>query len=290
MAPVGILILMLTGLGPLLAWRNTSWRSLWINARLPLVACVVAGAAAFQIAGGTTLEWTLNRIMAIITFGIAAFVITGVMEEWLKAAVARRKYSGEILIVAIILVLFQNKRRFLGYMVHISLAILFSGFAGLAFGTEGRLILRPGEAEAFAGYTIHVENYEEKGEPAGARVPLYGTRMVTIAVYRDNVLIGRDTTEIRTYPMYNFREGRYSDTQNTSEPAIISKPFQDIYLQLGGDEKGRLVMQVWINPLVRWVWSGFAFFVAMGLLLLLPIGEGRFLFYKKFRILPEAQS
>jgi len=253
------------------------------NARIPVAAGLSVGTFAFFIVGGFSAEWNPSRIMAIITFGIAAFVIAGVCEEWLKAALARRGYTGENLIVALILVLFQNKRRFLGYMVHIALAILFSGFSGLAFGTEGRLILLPGEAQGFAGYTIHVEKYEEKAMPENSRVPLYGTRLVTLGIYHNNKLLGRDTTEIRTYPMYNFREGRFSDSQNTSEPAIISTTMTDVYLQLGGDEKGKLVLQVWINPLVRWVWAGFAFFVGMGLLLLLPIGEKRFLGFGSFR-------
>lgn len=292
MAPMGILILFLTGLGPLLAWRSTSWHSLLKNLRLPVLAAVLAAGVSFLIVGGTATEWNGSKVMAIITFATAAFVVAGVLEEWLRAALSRRTYSGENLPLAIILVLFQNKRRFLGYMVHISLAILFSGFAGLAFGTEGRLMLSPGEAQYFAGYTIHVENYEEKGQPEGARIPLYGTRMVTVAVYRDNTLVGRDTTEIRTYPMYNFREGRYSDTQNTSEPAIISKFNADVYLQLGGDEKGKLVIQVWLNPLVRWVWGGFAFFGLMGLLLLLPVGEKKFIGFGslKFSLIPRSRT
>jgi cytochrome c-type biogenesis protein CcmF len=292
MAPMGIVILFLTGLGPLLAWRHTSVSALLKNTRIPAIAGIIVGASAFFIAGGFAADWNSSRVMAIITFGVAAFVVAGVFEEWLTAAFARRNYSRENIPLSMLLVLFQNKRRFLGYMVHIALAILFSGFSGLAFGTEGRLIMRPGEAQAFAGYTIHVENYEEKAMPENARVPLYGTRIVTLGIYRDNKLIGRDTTEIRTYPMYNFREGKFSDSQNTSEPAIISTPLTDIYLQLGGDEKGRLVMQVWINPLVRWVWAGFAFFVGMGLLLLLPIGEKKFLGIGAFRwsIIPSNQA
>ncbi len=292
MAPMGILILFLTGLGPLLAWRSTSLSSLARNLRLPVASAALVAIAAYWIVGGSSADWNTSKTLAIVTFATAAFVIAGVLEEWLRAALSRRAYSGENLPLAVILVLFQNKRRFLGYMVHISLAILFSGFAGLAFGTEGRLMLAAGEAQEFAGYTIHVEKYEEKGQPEGARIPLYGTRMVTVAVYRDNTLIGRDTTEIRTYPMYNFREGRYSDTQNTSEPAIISKPNADVYLQLGGDEKGKLVIQVWLNPLVRWVWAGFAFFGFMGLLLLLPIGEKKFvgLGAFKFPLIPKART
>lgn len=282
MGPMGIAILFLTGLGPLLAWRVTSWATLLKNARYPAAAAIAVGTFAFLVVGGLTAEWNTSRVLAIVTYGVSAFVITGVVEEWLRAAFSRMRYTGERFVPGLVLVLFQNKRRFLGYMVHISLAILFSGFAGLAFATESRLMLRPGEVESFAGYSIHLENYEEITEPRDSRVPLYGTRKVTLAVYRNNKLVGRDTTEIRTYPMYNFREGRHSDSQNTSEPAIISTFLTDIYLQLGGDEKGRLVLQIWINPLVRWVWSGFAFFVAMGLLLLLPIGEKKFLGFGKF--------
>jgi len=294
MGPMGIVILFLTGLGPLLAWRVTTWSTLARNARYPFVALLITGTFAFFIVGGINAQWNSARIMAIITFAIAAFVIAGALEEWLRAALSRFRYTREFFLVALAMTLLQNKRRFLGYMVHIALAILFSGFAGLAFGTEARLILNPGEAQSFAGYTIHVENYEEKmihtdtGNKAD-RAPLYGTRMVTIAVYRDNRLIGRDTTEIRTYPMYNSREGGYTDSQNTSEPAIISTFLTDVYVQLGGDEKGKLVMQLWINPLVRWVWAGFAFFVVMGLVLLLPIGEGKVfkLGWLRFSVTPE---
>lgn len=276
MAPMGILILFLTGLGPLLAWRVTTVRSLLLNARIPFVAGVMTALLAYLLAQRGN-EWTALRVMAILTFGIAAFVIAGVLEEWIRAAAARWRYTGENFFTASLLVLFQNKRRFLGYMVHIALAILFSGFSGLAFATEGRLMLNAGEAQSFGKYTIHVEKYEEKAMPEGSQIPLYGTRMVTLGVYRDNVLLGRDTTEIRTYPMYNFKSGSFSDSQNTSEPAIISTALADVYLQLGGDEKGRLILQIWVNPLVKWVWGGFGFFIAMGLLLLLPIGERKFL-------------
>jgi len=289
MGPMGIAILLLTGIGPLLAWRVTTVSSLLKNARLPLLAAAIAGIGSWLITKQFVVEWNSARIMAITTFAVSAFVIAGVLEEWLRAALSRVRYTQEFFLIGMLMTLFQNKRRFLGYMVHVSLAILFAGFAGLAFGTEGRLILNPGEAQTFAGYTVHVENYEEKGMPEGAKVPLYGTRMVTLGIYRDNKLIGRDTTEIRTYPMYNFREGRYSDSQNTSEPAIISTAFTDVYLQLGGDEKGRLVLQMWINPLVKWVWAGFGFFIAMGLLLLLPIGEKKILSlgWLKLRVAPE---
>ncbi|MCX7633589.1 MAG: heme lyase CcmF/NrfE family subunit [Turneriella sp.] len=274
MAPLGILILFLTGLGPLLSWRRTEPRVLWRNLRLPLACAVVAIILAWFLLR-SRIGGSVPQFLAITTFGVAAFVVAGVLAEWLAAAYAQYRFNQENFALAMLVVLFRNKRRFLGYMVHVALAILFCGFAGLAFAEETRLLLRPGEAESFGEYTIHVENYRETLMPQEATTPLYATRMVSLAVYKRNRLIGRDTTEIRSYPMYNFREGNY-DRQNTSEPAIISTWFADIYLQLGGEEAGRLVLQLWINPLVRWVWAGFAFFVVMGLLLLLPVGEKKF--------------
>ncbi|HRP68695.1 MAG TPA: cytochrome c-type biogenesis CcmF C-terminal domain-containing protein, partial [Turneriella sp.] len=79
MAPMGIIILYLTGLGPLLAWRVTKLKVLFKNLRLPALMAFVAAVLSFFIAGGAALEWNAARIMAIITFAGAAFVVTGVL-------------------------------------------------------------------------------------------------------------------------------------------------------------------------------------------------------------------
>ncbi|MCB1200084.1 MAG: heme lyase CcmF/NrfE family subunit [Leptospiraceae bacterium] len=275
--PQGLLILFLTGAGPLLTWRSTSAATLRKNFLLPsmvfLVIALSYTAARFGMGAKT---WDDFHFYAGLTFSLAGFVIVGVVEEFIRAARARKSVTREPAFIAFILTLFQNKRRYLGYMVHISLAILFTGFAGKSFGNETRLTLAQGEGQHFEGYYIEMAKLEDKQFPEYARVPLYLTKMATMRFWQNNQLLGQDTSEIRTYPMFSLSSGRYDDTQTTSEPSIVSTPYADLYVQIGGtdDETGRMIVQVWVNPLVFWVWFGFGFFVISSLLLLLPIGEG----------------
>ena len=283
-APLGIIILFLTGAGPLLAWKSTSNISLKKNFKLPLIVFFVILSFCFSYQYYTSIQenkiytFELNIIYAYIIFSLVGFVFTGVFEELSKVIKIRKEYSKEPLWLASIIAILQNKRRYVGYFVHISLAILFMGFAGKAFNHEIKITLKEGEAEYFQGYLISlskIEYLEYKNEDQ--KVPLYVTKKATIEVYKNNHLLGSDTTEIRTYPMYNLKTQKYDDQQPTSEPCIIMDKLDDIYLQLGGknEDDNSFVFQIWINPLVRLVWFGFALFIASGLLLLLPFGEGK---------------
>ena len=215
---------------------------------------------------------------AYIIFGLSALVFVSSLEELIKIIKIRREHSGESILLASCLAILQNKRRYVGYLVHISLAIMFIGFAGKAFNHETKLALKQGEAEEFQGYLIKLDKIEDLQYSNGEnKAPLYVSKKATISVYKNNVLLGRDSTEIRNYPMYNLRTQEYDDQQPTSEPCIIADGIDDVYLQLGGssEDTHSLIFQVWINPLVRMVWIGFAFFIFSGLLLLLPFGEGK---------------
>ena len=83
--------------------------------------------------------------------------------------------------------------------------------------------------------------------------------------------------------MYNLQTQRYDDDQTTSEPAIVPYFLDDLYIQFGGiiEDENRLILQIWINPLVRVVWIGFGFFILSGLVLLIPIGEKRKTIHRK---------
>lgn len=276
MTPLGLMILFLTGTGPLLAWRETSWQTLKRNFRLPLwffgITFVLSIAGLLYV--NKTFNLELSHFYAVLAFSLSAFVTVGVLEEWYKATHKRKEYYKENWLKAFVSVLFQNKRRYLGYMAHVGLAILFVGFAGKAFTKEKRIELAIGEAENVAGYLIFLENVESLQVGKKNQIHYFTTK-ATISVYQKNSFIGRDTTEIRQYPMFSLATLSYSDPpQTTSEPAIITKFKADVYVQLGGiNDKGRYILQVWINPLVFWVWFGFGFFVFATLLLLLPIGE-----------------
>ncbi len=290
MTPIGLAILFLTGAGPLLAWRKTASRTLIKNFRLPLLIALLAFAAYLAFRWGSDEL----KILAGISFSLAAFVIVGISEEFIRAGLNRKSYTGEFFLTAIFLTLFQNKRRYLGYVVHLGLAIIFIGFTGKAFTSEAKITLRPGEVEAFGPYNIELASFKNESYPPGSgqtSVPLYMTQILTINVYEDNVLRGSDTTEVRTYPMFNPRTNRYDDTQTTSEPAILPAMYDDVYIQYGGtDKNGKMVLQIWINPLVSWVWLGFLIMVISGIVLLLPIGEKRTMKIGSFEFQVRPQS
>ena len=83
---------------------------------------------------------------------------------------------------------------------------------------------------------------------------------------------------MRNYPVYDPASGTYTGQQPTSEPGIVADGFDDVYFQFAGidsTDKNRIILQVWINPLVGWVWFGFIFYTVFIVFLLLPIGEGK---------------
>jgi len=288
MAPMGLVLLFLTGAGPLLAWRTTSAQTLWKNFRLPVasfvITLVIYSVYHLVLDGkkAADISW-----MGGISFSLSAFLVTGVLEEYIRTLLTRKRFTGESLIPAMILVLFQNKRRYLGYAVHLGLALMYIGFTGKAFTYEGRLTMKPGVTEYFQGYMIEVEKAGQFAVPEGARVPRYITSMVWMKVYDGKKLLGEDTTEVRSYPIFNLSTGKYDRNQETSEPAIITTASKDIYLQYAGmDEEENLILQVWINPLVNWVWGGFIWYNFFLIFLLLPIGEKKelSLLGKKYQI------
>jgi cytochrome c-type biogenesis protein CcmF len=234
------------------------------------------------------------HFQAGLAFALSAFVVTGVVEEFIRTAITRVRITKESFLLGFVLMFFQNKRRYLGYTVHIGLAFLFIGFAGKAFTKETKLLLKKGEAEYFQGYLIEAGEFLQTVYPPEAMrdnkvIPMYTGQSVRVNVYKNEKLIRSDSTEIRNYFIYNISTGKYDGEQPTSEPAIMPTLFEDIYVQFGGiDESGNLVLQVWINPLVGWVWFGFWFYNAFLMILLLPIGEKRniSLFGKEYSTAP----
>ena len=279
MLPLGLVILFLTGAGPLLSWRRTSKEALIRNFRLPVFIFLATSLCyALWIFFQEEFEVTKPIVLAGLTFSLAAFVLTGIFEEFYKMTRSRIQYTKENFLLGFLRGLFQNKRRYIGYLVHVSMAILFVGFSGNAFSKETKITLREGESELFANFLFHVNSFETvqyRGDQNSP--PLYVSKKVNMVVYKNNLLLGKDFTEIRSYPMYNLQTQVYDDAQTTSEPAIVPYFLDDLYIQFGGivEDGNRLILQVWINPLVRVVWLGFSFFILSGLILLIPIGEKR---------------
>ncbi|HKG36823.1 MAG TPA: cytochrome c-type biogenesis CcmF C-terminal domain-containing protein, partial [Solirubrobacterales bacterium] len=150
--PVAVLLVLFTGVGPLLAWRRVSWGSARRVFLWPLVAAGVAlaGLAAFTDAVGDA--W------ALAVFVLAAFTLVALGQELWRGAAARRQLSGGSVPGSVLAVAARNRRRYGGYVVHAGLVLLLVGIAASSsFQTNRDVSLRPGESAEVGGYRLTYE-------------------------------------------------------------------------------------------------------------------------------------
>jgi cytochrome c-type biogenesis protein CcmF len=150
--PLAILLVLFTGIGPLLAWRRISWDS---ARRVFLVPLSVAAAVALAL---LALSDAWSDPWALALFVFAAFALTGLAQEFWRGARARRSLRGGTMPAALLAVVSRNRRRYGGYIVHIGIAVLLIGIAASSsFQTNRDLRLRPGESAVVDGRTVTYE-------------------------------------------------------------------------------------------------------------------------------------
>ncbi len=150
--PLAILLVLFTGIGPLLAWRRVSWASAKRIFLVPLVAALVAAVllALFTDAAGEPWAFAL--------FVFAAFALTGLAQEFWRGAAARRSLSGGSMPAALVAIVSRNRRRYGGYIVHVGIVVLLIGIAASSsFQTNRDVELRPGESASVNGRTVTYE-------------------------------------------------------------------------------------------------------------------------------------
>jgi cytochrome c-type biogenesis protein CcmF len=261
--PVALLLFLLMGIGPLIAWRRASTPNLRRQFAVPVTAGIFM--LLILLVAGMRDFWPLTTVT------LGAFVTGTVVQEFARGARARHRQYGEPTIWAVVQLLARNRRRYGGYVVHLGIVLLFVAFAGMAFKTETQATLRPGESATLRSADGHSYTFTHLG------VSQYNTlnRQVTAAlldVRRDGKAIGRLRTEKR----------QHVDAlgNNTFEPStavgIMSGLRVDLYVVLAGLVNGteQAVFRFTINPLVWWVWFGGLVVVIGGLIVLWPGGAG----------------
>ena len=259
--PLGLGLLMMTGIGPLIAWRRASVPNLRRQFAVPVTTGVFV-LLILLVAG-------MRDVGALMAFSIGGFVLATVSQEFARGARARHRQYGEPVWLALVQLLARNRRRYGGYIVHVAMVLLFVAFAGMAFKTETQATLRPGESATLQGPDGHVYTFTHLG------VSQYNAlnREITAAlvdVKRDGKPIGRLRTEKRQHV---DALGRPTFEPST-EVGIMSGLRADLYVVLAGLVNGteQAVFRFTINPLVWWVWFGGFVLVIGGLIVLWPGG------------------
>jgi cytochrome c-type biogenesis protein CcmF len=146
--PLVLVLVLLSGIGPVIAWRRATWR----NVRRSFAVPVAAGVAALVACVGFGLtESPLSTVM----FCGAAFVLGTVGQEFWRGTLARRAMSGEPVPLAVVSLVRRNRRRYGGYLVHLGVAVLFVGIAASsAFQDEKDVRLSPGQSTTLGDYDV----------------------------------------------------------------------------------------------------------------------------------------
>jgi len=146
--PLALLLVLLSGIGPVIAWRRATLASARRNFIVPtgVALATLLALLASGVAGSPA---------AIAMFCCAAFVFGSVGQEFFRGTRARRAMAGESLPVALLSLVRRNRRRYGGYVVHIGIAVLFIGVAASSsFQHASELSLSPGQSTRVGAYTV----------------------------------------------------------------------------------------------------------------------------------------
>lgn len=176
-APLAILLVLFTGIGPLLAWRRVSAGAAWRLVRAPLVVAVAATVAV------AALTDALSEPAALVLFAFAFFALAALAAEFWRAAEAQRALSGGGgRLAALTRVVGRNRRRYGGYITHAGFALLLIAIAASSsFQTSADLRLMPGESGEVGDYTVTYVEPTSSIDPAEQRL----TFGAVLAVKRD---------------------------------------------------------------------------------------------------------
>jgi cytochrome c-type biogenesis protein CcmF len=253
--PLGLLILWLTGIGPLLAYRKTSTGSLRKNFTMPTILGLIAGPLFFAFAqmvmGRAPGMWALLSVM------LSVFVLSTIFQEFHKGASTRMRQYHENYLRAVLNLTRRNNRRYGGYVVHLGIVLIFIGITGQAFTREVRGVVGVGESFDLGPYSVMLEDFRSHDND------LFEGTQIDLIVARNNRAIYRLSPEKRFYK---------ASEQPASEVAIARQLDHDLYLVFAGvNEAGdKAVVQAYLNPLVAWLWIGGVVIILGTLVCLLP--------------------
>jgi cytochrome c-type biogenesis protein CcmF len=257
--PIGLFLLFLTGIGPLLAWRSTSLRSIRRNFILPGIAMGVALVVLLLIgvrpwAAGDDWQSTL---FSLVTFTLAAGVITAITAEFLRGASVVRTQTGKNLLGATVLLVRRNTRRYGGYIVHFGIVVMFIGIAGGAFNQSHEQEMGSGDSMKLGPYTVVCETYTQDSNRN------FDTEYALLDVFKGGKKIMQLAPERRFY--------QASQTTSTMV-ALHSTLESDLYVIYEGrnPDSDQPIIKVFLNPLMKWIWIGVLIVVAGTFLALVP--------------------
>jgi cytochrome c-type biogenesis protein CcmF len=223
--PLALILVLLSGVGPVIAWRRATLANARRNFLVPVV-CALVTLVALLVIGAPTF---VPKPLATAMFCCAAFVFGSVGQEFVRGARVRRAIAGEPAPLALLALVRRNRRRYGGYVVHIGIAVLFVGVAASSsFEHANELSMSPGQSARVGAYRVRYVR------PTATITPKYDTAhtgsTLSLGAVLDVAKNGRHVTTLEP------SEGFYASdeaSQGTVSSLIGGQPVSHIAMNVG---------------------------------------------------------
>jgi cytochrome c-type biogenesis protein CcmF len=264
--PLGILLLGLTGIGPLIAWRKASASNLRRQFFFPVLLGVLTTAV--------ILGAGIRNFYVTVSLGLAGFVLGTLLQEFYRGTRARHNMYQESYPYALARLIGRNRRRYGGYIVHLGILTYFVAFCGYAFKTDKEATLKPGESVTVQSPFGHEYTLTHLGVSQNEALNRIAST-ATLDVVKDGRKVGYLTSQKR---QHFSQSGDISTRRPTFEPStevgIRSDLQEDLYVVYAGSVDGteEAVYRITVIPLVWWLWFGGGVLALGGLITMWPGG------------------
>jgi cytochrome c-type biogenesis protein CcmF len=247
--PLFLILVLLTGICPLIGWRKASATNLKRNFLRP---ALTAG-----FSGVVMALFGITQPYALLAFVLSAFVGATIVQEYITAILSRKKLTGESSAGAAFKLLWKMRRRYGGHIVHFGLAMVVIGIAASsAYKLEKQATLRQGQSISIGDFKLKYEGFR-KYEKYNRTI-----YAASLDIYRDGEWIDEIDAERRYY---------INAKQPTTEVALRSTLTEDLYVTMPGiGENNEITLKVAVNPLLIWIWFGSFLMVIGGILAIIP--------------------
>ena len=234
-APLAIALLLLMGIGPAIAWRRATAKHLLRSFGAPSAFGLASGALAFALG--------MHSLSAVLVVSFSAFAVYSMADEFHRGAVARRTMVGEAYATALVNLARKNQRRYGGYIVHLGIVFMFLGVTmSSIFRLEQTYTVDQGGTFEIGDYALTYESVESFDDPHVSGI------IAHMNVSRNGAPFDTLEPEKRFYKR---------PEQPATEVAFRSNLREDLYVVLGSiTEDGKATFQVYVNPMVAWLWLG----------------------------------
>jgi cytochrome c-type biogenesis protein CcmF len=218
---MAVVVVLLAGVGPIIAWRRVTVAKLRRSFAFPTLATVVALVVLAIVPG------VVSHVFALMMFGAGTFVVAAVAQEFLRGVRARQAMTSESAPVALGRLVRRNRRRYGGYIVHAGIALALVGVAAsTSFQHSRTATIKPGQSVTTDGYTFH---YVRATAGASAQKITLGA-VLAVTSGRKHV-----ATLHTTYGLYPSQDptqgpiGRFFNGSDESRVGLKAGLLQDIW-------------------------------------------------------------